>query len=189
MKRVRWRFVNGLQAGRFPSSTEDGSIEAMLSSVQSVRELSFRPQLRTAPLKRTSATMVSGLCGGFRPQLRTAPLKPELGPQPAPPAAAFPSSTEDGSIEAWTPHYRATIIAGFRPQLRTAPLKLPRPEITDPALVRFRPQLRTAPLKRALRQIADGHRCRFRPQLRTAPLKPRGQELAVSQKRTVSVLN
>ncbi len=85
----------------FPSSTEDGSIEASPDQRETMQSSGFRPQLRTAPLKR------------FSLEIRRAPPR------------RFPSSTEDGSIEAGVPVNCAICCNdGFRPQLRTAPLKL-----------------------------------------------------------------
>ncbi len=62
----------------FPSSTEDGSIEAASQPSGCLNLSSFRPQLRTAPLKQ-----------GLLPHCRICDR-------------LFPSSTEDGSIEAMT---------------------------------------------------------------------------------------
>ncbi len=60
----------------------------------------FRPQLRTAPLKPVRQFQTLPQQSRFRPQLRTAPLKPEQQISPQALYDGFPSSTEDGSIEA-----------------------------------------------------------------------------------------
>ncbi len=67
-------------ASAFPSSAEDGSIEAStLLTARPPSEWRFRPQLRTAPLKQ----LVSELHDSHETE--------------------FPSSAEDGSIEAKRP--------------------------------------------------------------------------------------
>ncbi len=83
----------------------------------------FRPQLRTAPLKLCHSKRVEFSEARFRPQLRTAPLK-HLVRQPVRGIGVqFPSSAEDGSIEASLLMPSPQKSSGFRPQLRTAPLK------------------------------------------------------------------
>ncbi len=85
----------------------------------------FRPQLRTAPLKRGMVPKIKSGQICFRPQLRTAPLKQHQSPVETSSDGTFPSSTEDGSIEADLIEFadNASTLR-FRPQLRTAPLKL-----------------------------------------------------------------
>ncbi len=133
MKRSRTGTAMEYPFSKFPSSTEDGSIEAFGGlAFDGLAIYSFRPQLRTAPLKLHDQDMVSA-CGG-----------------------RFPSSTEDGSIEAARPHrHSIRCPASFRPQLRTAPLKHSVVPHCGCSSGCFRPQLRTAPLKRVARQA--GH--------------------------------
>ncbi len=109
----------------FPSSTEDGSIEASYERLESCSFGSF-------PSSTEDGSIEADVWGKTDKGEALFPSSTEDGSIEAnlifsylvPCFVPFPSSTEDGSIEALTgssgERYRLT---GFRPQLRTAPLK------------------------------------------------------------------
>ncbi len=85
----------------FPSSTEDGSIEALPPSWRCTACRKFPSSTEDGSIEAgSSALTVIMDCRGFRPQLRTAPLKLLEVQQLQADFGLFPSSTEDGSIEA-----------------------------------------------------------------------------------------
>ena len=118
----RGHFV-GLQCG-FPSSAEDGSIEADRLSVRNHFNASFPSSAEDGSIEAQPVDMRPPRAAArFRPQLRTAPLKQGVPGIRRSFTILFPSSAEDGSIEAGKSGFFANAYSRFRPQLRTAPLK------------------------------------------------------------------
>ncbi len=85
----------------FPSSTEDGSIEARKPHWQFWgRDRRFRPQLRTAPLKRGHSHASRDAPDRFPSSTEDGSIEALQSDAVQAAGAKFPSSTEDGSIEA-----------------------------------------------------------------------------------------
>ncbi len=85
----------------FPSSAEDGSIEARSSlSLAVPLRLCFRPQLRTAPLKRAECWCSQALVPMFPSSAEDGSIEAPVGNRAFVSMFLFPSSAEDGSIEA-----------------------------------------------------------------------------------------
>ncbi len=84
----------------FPSSTEDGSIEVGVPIIVTDQLLRFPSSTEDGSIEvRISPADSARVCASFRPQLRTAPLKLQTLGGVQQPDSGFPSSTEDGSIE------------------------------------------------------------------------------------------
>ncbi len=85
----------------FPSSTEDGSIEALQSESLPADTTGFRPQLRTAPLKPQRRGTLLWSRRMFPSSTEDGSIEARKRSLSGPSVSAFPSSTEDGSIEAF----------------------------------------------------------------------------------------